>query len=141
VTAGEDQTQPLVGDRGLLVHLLFLLALSPIEALEATEQLGLALEVSLAADPVDGPVPGDRDEPAGRVGGSAVPGPALQRLLDGVLEGVLGEIEVAEDADQGGEDAPVLLAEQAAELGVGSRRYSALTSAGTGTIGRTSTEP
>ena len=42
--------------------------------------------------------------------------PAGERRLDGVPEGVLGEVNVAEDADQGGEDASVLLAEELREL-------------------------
>jgi hypothetical protein len=110
--------------------------------LEPPEELRLALEVSLTADPVDRPVAGDRDEPAGRVRRSPVARPALHRLLDRVLKRVLREIEVAEGGNQGGEHAAMLLAEEAAEPGgVGRRGYADDTSAGTGTIGRTSTEP
>jgi hypothetical protein len=42
--------------------------------------------------------------------------PALERDRNGVLKGVLGEVEVAEDADQAREDAPPLVAEDALEL-------------------------
>ena len=122
MTAGEDQAQPLVGNRGRLVHLL-LLAVRPVDVFEPPEELRLALEVSLAADAVDRPVAGDGDQPAGGIGRHAVAGPAVQGLRDGILQGVLGQIEVAQGADQRGEDAAVLLAEQAAELnGVGPRR-------------------
>jgi hypothetical protein len=37
--------------------------------------------------------------------------PALRRDREGLLRGLLGEVEVAEEADQGGKDAPPLVAE------------------------------
>jgi hypothetical protein len=46
-----------------------------------------------------------------RVGGDAVARPALRGDGEGLLRGFLGEIEVAEEADEGSEDAAPLLAE------------------------------
>src|SRR5581483_12403163 len=86
-------------------------------------------------DAVDRAVPGHRHEPAGRIAGHAVPWPPLEGDGDSLLKGVLGEVEVAEDADQGREDASVLLAEELLE------RRQALTSACRMTTGRTSTCP
>ena len=61
--------------------------------------------------------------------GIAVARPALGRDRERLLRGFLGEVEVAEEADQGGEDASPLVAEDLLE-----DRYHS-------TIGRTSTAP
>ncbi len=50
--------------------------------------------------------------------GNAVAWPPVGSDGERVLRGFLGEIEVAEEADQGGQDAPPFLAEDAIE-----RRY------------------
>jgi hypothetical protein len=47
--------------------------------------------------------------------GHAVPRPALRGDREGLLRGLLGEVEVAEEADERGEDAPPLLAERLLE--------------------------
>ena len=62
-------------------------------------------------------------------------GQRLERLCERVLHRVLGELEVAEDTDQGREDAAPLVPEDALEL-----VYPA-TSAVRSTTGRTSIEP
>jgi hypothetical protein len=49
--------------------------------------------------------------------GHPVARPALGGDREGLLRGLLGEIEVAEEADQGGEDATPLLAEGPLEDG------------------------
>ena len=66
---------------------------------------------------------------APRVGGGAVARPALRRDRERLLRGFLGEVEVAEEADQGGEDASPLVAEDLLE-----DRYHS-------TTGRTSIAP
>ena len=58
-----------------------------------------------------GPVARGRHQPGARVGGSAVARPALGGDRERLLRGFLGEVEVAEEADQRGEDAAPLLAE------------------------------
>ena len=68
-------------------------------------------------------------QPPGLVG-VAVARPALRRDREGLLRGVLGELEVAEEADQRGEDATPLVAEDPLEVG----RYHS-------TSGRTSIAP
>jgi len=47
--------------------------------------------------------------------GRPVAGPALGGDRERLLGGFLGEVEVAEEADEGGEDAPPLLAEDLVE--------------------------
>ena len=51
--------------------------------------------------------------------GTPVDRPALQRRDVGVRDRLLGEVEVAEDADQRGDHPPVLLAEDAGDGVVG----------------------
>jgi hypothetical protein len=54
----------------------------------------------------------DRDPRSG-VGAQPLARPALERDRERVLEGVLGEVEIAEDADHDGRGATRLLAEDA----------------------------
>jgi hypothetical protein len=49
------------------------------------------------------------------IGGEPVARPALGRDRERVLRGLLGEVEVAEEADEGSEDASPLLAERLVE--------------------------
>ena len=56
-----------------------------------------------------------RHEPGARVGASPVPRPALGGDREGVLSSFLGEIEIAEEADQAREDPAPLLAEDVLE--------------------------
>jgi hypothetical protein len=103
MAAGEDQLEPLILDHGVVefVHRRF-------GHLQLT---GLLRQRSLAADPVDRPVAcGDRQPPAG-VGRNAVAGPALRSDRKRLLGGLLSEVEIAEEADQRGEYAPPLVAE------------------------------
>jgi hypothetical protein len=81
------------------------------------EDLGLARQRLLAADPVDRAVAGRGGEPRRGVVRRAVSGPSLDGGGECVLEGVLGKLEVAEDADQGREDAAPLLAYNLLEVG------------------------
>jgi hypothetical protein len=76
VAAGEDQFEAFVGDGRLLVV---------GKLLGACEQLRLARECLLAADPVDRRVPGRRDDPGARVRGRPVARPAFGGANEGVL--------------------------------------------------------
>ena len=62
--------------------------------------------------------------------GTPVSRPALRGDREGLLRGLLGEVEIAEEADQCGDDAPPLVAEGPLE----GRLYHS-------TIGRTSIAP
>jgi hypothetical protein len=75
------------------------------------QQAGLLAEVPLASDAVDRAVAGSRQQPARRVGGLAVDGPSLGRDGERLLRGFLGELEVAEEADERSEDPTPLLTE------------------------------
>ena len=65
----------------------------------------------LAADAVDRAVARGGHEPRARVRGRALARPALRGDRERLLRGLLGEVEVAEEADQRGDDAPPLIAE------------------------------
>jgi hypothetical protein len=79
------------------------------------EQAGLRREGAIAADAVDRAIARGGHEPGARVGGHPVAGPALGGDRERFLGGFLGELEVAEEADQGGEDAAPLVAKDLLE--------------------------
>jgi hypothetical protein len=110
VTAGEDQAQPLVRDRAHVI--LFFGA----QGLESREQLRLACERALAADPVERAISRGRDDPCSRIARCAFTRPALDSRCEGVLYRILGELEVAEDADEDGDRTSPLLAEDGADV-------------------------
>ncbi len=99
VAAGEDQTQPVVGD---VVVLGFDHVLRDIE-LAGSLAPGLPKAI-------DGLEPAGRDQPRAGVRGCPLDRPALHRRRERILKRLLGEIEVAEQADQGREDAAGLRA-------------------------------
>jgi hypothetical protein len=108
MTAGEDEAQAVVRNRA---HLLVL-------SRPLLQERELAVERSLAADPVEGPVARCGQKPGRRVVRHPVARPPLQRGCERILKRVLGEVEVAEGADQGREDAAALLAEEAVSVGL-----------------------
>ena len=124
MTAGEDELESLVRKWGRVHRVLRRLG-----HLGHFEQAGLRGQRAIAADAIDGAVARRRHQPGARVGGSPVARPARRGDREGLLRGFLGEVEVAEEADQGREDATPLLAE-----GVLEDRYRS-------TIGRTSIAP
>ena len=72
----------------------------------------------IAADAIRRPVPRRRHQPGARVAGDALARPPLGGDGERLLRGLLGEVKVAEKADQGGQDAAPLRAEDLIE-----RRY------------------
>src|SRR5439155_25897441 len=103
VAAREQQLQPLVRDRALIG-----VALHDASLLE---QASLLREPAAAANAIDGAVARGRDQPRSRVGREPRLAPALGGDREGLLRGFLGEIEVAEEANQRGQDPRPLLAE------------------------------
>jgi hypothetical protein len=79
--------------------------------LRCLEQTGLQGKRAVAADAVDRAVARRRRQPGAGVCRQAVARPALGGDRKCLLRGFLGEVEVAEEADQGGEDASPLVAE------------------------------
>ena len=109
-------------------------------------------EAPAAAQPIDRAVARGGRDPGPGVRGDAALRPRLQGGDERLLDGLLGEVEVAEDPDQGRDRSPLLLAEQAIDDLVGGGQFDrspppagsvapALSRASKSTIGRTSTEP
>ena len=90
----------------------------------------------LPAQPVDRPVAGGGDDPAGRARRQAGRRPALHGRGERVLDRLLGDVDVAEDADQDGHRAAVLRAEDPLDLGGGQGRH-----AGRSVLGRVLERP
>src|ERR687898_2258846 len=120
MAAREDELEPLVRDR-FLFHLVL-----PGRYLEQARLRG---ERAVAADAVDRAVSRRSHQPGARVLRRPVARPAFGCRGEGLLGGFLGEVEVAEEADQTGEDTAPLFAEDPVEYG-----YCSLS-------GRTSTAP
>jgi hypothetical protein len=109
VAAGEHQLEPLVGDPGGRLE-----RLDPREGGVGDRGCERG-EAALAPQPVDRPVARGGCDPGRRVGRNAVARPALERDDEGVLDGLLGAIEVAERARQDGDRLPGLAPEQAVD--------------------------
>src|SRR6266545_3463643 len=103
MTAGEDELESLVGKRRRVHRVL--------PCLRHLEQAGLRGQRAIAADAVDGTVARRRHQPGARERGDPVTRPALRSDREGLLRGFFGEVEVAEEANQGSKDTPPLVAE------------------------------
>jgi hypothetical protein len=103
MTACEQQLESLVWEC-VFGHLI-------LRRLAHVELARLRRERAIAANPVDRVVARRRRQPRARVTRQPVAGPALRGRRERLLGGFVGEIEVAEEADQRREDAPPLLAE------------------------------
>src|SRR5439155_11714500 len=104
--------EALVGDRRL-VHLV-------LRRCRHVEQAGLDREGALAADAVDRAVARGGHEPRAGVGGRPVARPALGGDRERLLGGFLGEVEVAEEADQRRKDAAPLVSKDLLDDGYAS---------------------
>ena len=112
VAAGEDEPELVVGDparRGSGVAL----------AQQQRRGLLLAGPPGLAAEPVHGVVLGHGDQPSGRIRRQRPAGPAAHRRRERLLDGVLGQAEIAgQPGDHGHGPAPL-----APEDDLGLRRH------------------
>ena len=109
MAAREDQPEPIVRD-GAVVDLVLL-----ARGHERLQLAHLVLEPAGAPDPVDRLVPGRRRDPRTGVAGQPALRPDLERDQERVLDRLLGEVEVAEDADERRDRPPRLLPEQAVD--------------------------
>jgi hypothetical protein len=103
MAAREDELEPLVADRRLIELVL--------HRFRHLEQAGLRDERAVAPDAIDRAVARSRHEPRARAVGRAFARPALGRDREGLLGGFLGEVEIAEEADQRRNDAAPFVAE------------------------------
>ncbi len=121
VTAREDQAKAIVGDRHVVVGSDVRLDGRQVRLDHgvARELLGLVTQPAAPAEPVDRPVAGGRRDPRAGVVRDAPLGPDLQGGDERVLDRLLGEVEVAEDADERRDRPSLLLPEQAVDELVG----------------------
>ena len=121
MTAGEDQAQPIVGDGHVVLGAAPRLDRRQLglDRHIATELLGLVAQAPATAQAVDCSVPGRGRDPRARVGRDPAFWPDLERGDEGVLDGFLGEVEIAEDADERRDRPPLLFAEEAVDDLVG----------------------
>ena len=108
VAAGEDEPESVIGDHAMRLDLVG--GRSPLDEPRLGVGLGLQDGLLLGQDPcppesVDGAAPGGGRDPGAGVVGDAIARPVLERRHERVLDRVLGQVEVAEDADQAGERA------------------------------------
>ena len=86
-----------------------------LEVVDALNQVRLVAKALRPPEPVDRAVARGRRDPRARVVGDPVPRPALQRDREGVLHGLLGEVEVAEHPDERRDRPSRLAPEQAVD--------------------------
>ena len=107
MAAGEDEAEPVI------LHRPFLLS----RCVLGCEDQSLTLEGAtsrLAAQVIDGPISRGRRDPATRVRRQSLDGPLSKSEGERLLDRVLGDVDVAEDADQCGHRSTGLLAEDPA---------------------------
>ena len=122
MAASEDQAQPVVDEgvhTGRTVGACIGVDRSELgfDCGFTAEQLLLLGEDLAPAESVDRPVAGRRRDPCTGVLRHAPVWPRLQGGDERFLDRLLGEIEVAEDADQCGDGAPLFVPEQALDDG------------------------
>ncbi len=153
MAAREDEPEAIVGDR----HRILLVARIERRELRldghfAPQEFGLLAQALAPAQSIDGAVPRGRGDPGTRIVGHASHGPRLEGRDEGFLDHLLGEVEVAEHADQGGHRPALFLAEQAVDDLVGGRvgggqtalaasSWAPMPVSAQSTMGRTSTDP
>ena len=92
MTTGENQTEPVVH------HVMRFLR-------RFYRKLDFFMDFAPAPpQPVDGLEPAGRDQPRARVRGCTLDRPLLDRRRERILQRLLGEIEIAEETNQGRED-------------------------------------
>src|SRR5262249_1819405 len=91
--------------------------------LRTVEQASLLCKRAIAAEAVDRTVAGGGHEPRARIGRRPLSGPALRRDRECFLGGLLGEVEIAEEANQARENPAPFVAE---DLLDGAYQYTSL---------------
>ena len=108
MTAREDEFEALVADRNVRHQYIFHVVFPWQRRVDLPK---LVSEHAIAADPVDGSIAGGGQQPSTSVVRRALARPALGGDRKRLLGSFLGEVEVAEEADQCGEYSGPLIAE------------------------------
>ena len=91
MTAREDHLEPVVMDGGTKHRRFGTLRLNLFQTGQQLLFPGIGL---LASDSIDGPVPGHRGDPAGRIGRHTRIGPGAKCVGERVLNGLFGQVDV-----------------------------------------------
>ena len=121
VAAGEDQPEAIIGDLGRIVVGL----LGGRAQLRRGIRFQLVREPRPAPDAIDALVPGRLDDPGPRRLGNAGGPPLVHRGHKGFLGGLFGQVEIADEANEGGDDpAPIGAVDRVDSLvGIQGRRH------------------
>jgi hypothetical protein len=137
MAAREDEPEPIVGDLHVVLRRAVVEgAQVGLERGLASERLGLLGQAPAPSKPVDGAVAGGGRDPRPGVDRDAAIRPGLEGADEGVLDGLLGEVEVAGDPDQRGDRPALLLAEQAVDGVTGGVRPGKVRPGGGGRLDR-----
>src|SRR6185437_9683687 len=109
MTAGKEELEPCV--RVVRSLVLRLRGAGLLKGGEDLQLLSLPGQSCIAAEAVDGLPPAYAVEPGGGIRWDAGRGPSLEGGDAGILQGVLGQGEVARVGDERGQDAPGFLTE------------------------------
>jgi hypothetical protein len=104
-----------------------------LELCDLHRRRGLLAADPFAPEPVDRAVPRRREQPCGRVTRHAALRPRPERLLTGLLPGLLRQVEVVRDPDEGRDGAPGVVTVRSID-GLGDGGHQSMT-------GRTSIDP
>ena len=111
MAAREDKAEPVIGEAAVApeAHVILLSSAVNEGALDPGELLRLPTRPS---DSVECPVARRGRDPGPGIPRNAIPRPGFEGRHERVREGLLGEVEVAQDTDERGKDAPGFLAER-----------------------------
>ena len=146
MTAREDKAKPVVGEAAVAPEAHVILLPSSVD--EGGLDLGeLQRLASGPTDPVKRPVARRRGDPCPGVARDAIPRPGLERGHERVGKRLLGQVEVAQDADERGQNAAGFITEGPLDVladRVGGQAVApapATSESPMSRSGRTSTEP
>jgi hypothetical protein len=111
MAAGEQQTKPVVVERGIL-HFFKQLESACFAGVRNGQLHILRGPPVVPAEAVDRFPPSHGDDPSRWVVGNAVFWPPLQSRGQGILHRLLGLIKISEEANEGGQDLARLLPKQ-----------------------------
>lgn len=118
VAAREDESKSIIGDGHVVVRYVYAGAVRRgvgavrLDGRLTRQFLGLVAQPPAAPEAIDGAVAGRGHDPRGGVHGQSPFRPRLDGRHERLLDGLLGKVEVAQDADQGRDRSPLLVAEQ-----------------------------
>ena len=110
MTAGEDEPEPIIGNRLGIGHVRG--SVAGAQRGLVRDRVGVRLDPPGVTEAVEGAPPRRREEPGARTIGQSGGGPAIERLRERLLDDFLRRVDVAHEAQHGRDHARVLQAER-----------------------------